>query len=243
MTLQVRNLTVRLKRPKGTVTVVDQLSFEVERGQVVALVGSSGSGKSLTALALLGLLPTPPALPPEGQVLLEGRELLELSPRQMRRIRGRQMAAIFQNPGASLNPVRRVGDQLIEGALLHLECDPHDARLQALELLHELLVPDPDRVYDAYPHQLSGGLKQRVAIAMALITRPTLLIADEPTTALDVTVQAQLLALLHQIRERYQMAILLITHDYGVVAEMADTVVALKDGRLVQAGPVAEFFS
>jgi ABC-type dipeptide/oligopeptide/nickel transport system ATPase component len=236
--LQVCDLTVQL----GQNTVVDKLSLEVHKGRVTALVGASGSGKSITALAILGLLPMPPALPPTGQLLLEGQELLRLTPRQMRRVRGGRVAAIFQNPGASFNPVRRIGDQLIEGALIHLELEEQQARQQALQLLHELAIADPERIYQAYPHQLSGGLKQRAAIAMALMTRPKLLIADEPTTALDVTVQAQLLQLLHQVRVAHQMGILLITHDYGVVAEMADTVVVLKNGKCIQSGSVEEFF-
>ncbi len=240
MTLQVRDLMVQLARGGDVVTVVDGLSFDVEAGKVTALVGPSGSGKSLTGLALLGLLPTPPALPAKGYAGFDGQDLLKLSTRQMRRVRGRQVAAIFQNPGSSLNPVRRVGDQLIEGALLHLDCDMEEARLSALQLLSELAIADAERVYNAYPHQLSGGLKQRVAIAMALMTHPKLLIADEPTTALDVTVQAQLLALLHHVRQRYAMAMLLITHDLGVVAEMADQVVVLSERRSV---PVMEFFA
>ena len=218
----------RGSRAAERIHVVDDVSFTLDRGEVLALVGESGSGKSMTALSLLRLVPKPGRVT-AGQVLLDGRDLMGLSVGEMRRIRGKRIAMIFQEPMTALNPVVRVGDQVVEAIQLHETVSRADARARTRALFAEVGIPDPDERLDAYPHQLSGGLKQRVMIAMALSTRPEMLIADEPTTALDVTMQAQILRLLRDLQRERRMAVLLITHDLGIVNELADRIAARAD--------------
>ena len=231
--LEVRDLETAFPGPDGPVTIVDGVSFDVERGEVLALVGESGSGKSMTALSALRLVPKPGRVV-GGSVKLDGEELLALPVTEMRRIRGGRASMIFQEPMTCLNPVVRVGEQVIEAIQLHEDVSTADARERTRELFVEVGIPDPEARLDAHPHQLSGGLKQRVMIAMALSTRPEILIADEPTTALDVTVQAQILALLRDLQRNRNAAILLITHDLGIVNELADRVAVMYAGRLVE---------
>jgi oligopeptide/dipeptide ABC transporter ATP-binding protein len=231
--LEVRDLTTAFPGSDGPITVVDEVAFDVDRGEVLALVGESGSGKSMTALSVLRLVPKPGRVV-EGDVRLGGEALLDLPVTAMRRVRGGRIAMIFQEPMTSLNPVVRVGDQVIEAIRLHENVGPADARERARALFAEVGIPDPEARLDAYPHQLSGGLKQRVMIAMALSTRPEMLIADEPTTALDVTVQAQILDLLRRLQRDRGTAILLITHDLGIVNELADRVAVMYAGRIVE---------
>jgi len=223
----------------GPVHVVDGVSFDLERGEVLALVGESGSGKSMTALSILRLVPKPGRVV-EGEIRFDGRDLLDLSVGEMRKIRGKRIAMIFQEPMTALNPVLRVGDQVVEALELHGRIARADARARVRALFAEVGIPDPEARFDAYPHQLSGGLKQRVMIAMALSTRPEILIADEPTTALDVTIQAQILALLRDLQRERGTAILLITHDLGIVNELADRIAVMYAGRLVELAPRAE---
>jgi oligopeptide/dipeptide ABC transporter ATP-binding protein len=231
--LQVRNLRTEFPSANGPLPVVDDVSFEVSRGEVLALVGESGSGKSMTAFSALRLVPKPGRVV-SGQVLLDGVDLLGLSVGEMRKVRGARIAMIFQEPMTCLNPVVPVGRQVIEAIQLHEDISKADARARTRELFVEVGIPDPDARLDVYPHQLSGGLKQRVMIAMALSTRPEMLIADEPTTALDVTVQAQILALLRELQKERNAAILLITHDLGIVNELADRVAVMYAGKLVE---------
>ncbi len=220
---------------RGRAPVVDEISFQIAAGEVLALVGESGSGKSMTALSLLRLVPKPGRIE-GGTVRLGERDLLSLDVDAMRGVRGSDISMIFQEPMTSLNPVVRVGDQVVEAVLLHEKISEKAARARALELFKRVGIPDPAARLDAYAHQLSGGLKQRVMIAMALSTRPKLLIADEPTTALDVTIQAQILELLRELQEDYQAAILLITHDLGVVNELADRIAVMYTGRIIETG-------
>ncbi len=231
--LEVRDLRTAFPSAKGPLPVVDGVSFDLARGEVLALVGESGSGKSMTAFSVLRLVPKPGRVV-SGSVKLDGEELLDLPVTEMRRIRGGRIAMIFQEPMTCLNPVVRVGRQVVEAIRLHETITKADARARARELFAEVGIPDPEQRLDAFPHQLSGGLKQRVMIAMALSTRPELLIADEPTTALDVTVQAQILALLRDLQRNRNAAILLITHDLGIVNELADRVAVMYAGRLVE---------
>jgi oligopeptide/dipeptide ABC transporter ATP-binding protein len=231
--LEVRDLRTAFPSAKGPLPVVDGVSFDLARGEVLALVGESGSGKSMTALSALRLVPKPGRVV-SGSVKLDGEELLDLPVTEMRRIRGGRIAMIFQEPMTCLNPVVRVGRQVVEAIRLHETVTKADARARARDLFAEVGIPDPEQRLDAFPHQLSGGLKQRVMIAMALSTRPELLIADEPTTALDVTVQAQILALLRDLQRNRNAAILLITHDLGIVNELADRVAVMYAGRLVE---------
>lgn len=236
--LSVRDLSVTYHTPGGEVKAVDQVSFELVPGEVLGVVGESGSGKSSLALALGRLLQEPPAfLHPSSRVEHDGVNLLELTPKQLRPYRGRILAWIFQDPGASLNPVIKVGDQLAEAILVHHSLDRRAARRRARSLLAAVGIPDPAGTADSFPHQLSGGMQQRVAIALALAGEPKILIADEPTTALDVTVQAQILALLAELRQQWGMAILLVTHDLAVLAEIADRVAVMYAGQLVEEGP------
>jgi oligopeptide/dipeptide ABC transporter ATP-binding protein len=231
--LEVRGLQTVFPSAGGSLPVVDEVSFDLDRGEVLALVGESGSGKSMTALSILRLVPKPGRVV-AGHVKLAGENLLDYSVTAMRRVRGARISMIFQEPMTSLNPVVTAGAQVMEAIRLHDAISKVDARARTRELFAEVGIPDPDARLDAYPHHLSGGLKQRVMIAMALSTRPEILIADEPTTALDVTIQAQILALLRDLQRERGTAILLITHDLGIVNELSDRVAVMYAGRLVE---------
>ncbi len=240
--LEVEGLRTCFPSTTGLLPVVDDASFSLDRGETLALVGESGSGKSMTALSLLRLVPKPGRIT-AGAIRLEGRDLLSLSVDEMRRVRGGRIAMIFQEPMTSLNPVVRVGDQVVEAIRLHERVSKAEARERTRGLFVEVGIPDPEARLSAYPHQLSGGLKQRVMIAMALSTRPEILIADEPTTALDVTVQAQILELLRQLQRERGTALLLITHDLGIVNELADRVAVMYAGQLVEVAPREALFT
>ncbi len=240
--LTVNNLTTRLQVGNDQYVVVDGVSFQLFHGKTLAIVGESGCGKTLTALSILRILPSPPALMPEGEVLYQGRNLLHLSEKEMRRIRGSRIAMIFQDPTSALNPVYPIGEQLQEVALIHLGLDEEKAKKRAVRALEEVGIVNPIERMKDYPHQLSGGMKQRVLIAMALIAEPDILIADEPTTALDVTIQAQVLRLMRQLQQRTGMAILLITHDMGVVAEMADDVIVMYASEAIERAKMDHLF-
>jgi peptide/nickel transport system ATP-binding protein len=240
--LSVQNLVVRFDTERGPVRAVDDVSFDVPAGETVALVGESGSGKSVTALAILRLVASPPGSIASGKVLLEGQNLLELPERAMRKVRGAKVSMVFQEPMTSLNPVYSAGAQISEVIRLHERVSRREARRRAVEMLGLVGIPSPEQRADAYPHELSGGMRQRVLIAMALACRPRLLIADEPTTALDVSVQAQVLELLGRRKEEMGMSLLFITHDLGIVAEIASAVVVLYAGRVVEQAPVDALF-
>ena len=240
--LEIENLTTEFPTVNGRVPVVDSLNLSIERGEVVALVGESGCGKSLTALSLLRLVPKP-GRTITGTVLLEGRSLLTLSVPEMRHVRGQEISMIFQEPMTSLNPVVSVGAQVIEAIRLHESVSVVEARRRTVELFQRVGIPDPLSRTQAYPHQLSGGLKQRVMIAMALASNPKLLIADEPTTALDVTIQAQIIELLRSLQSSVGLSILLITHDLGVVNELADRVAVMYAGKIVELAHREKIFS
>ncbi len=237
--LDVQDLTVVFEGSGAPVTAVDRVSFQIAGGETLGLVGESGSGKSVTAFSILRLV-QPPGRIAGGRVLFEGRDLLTLPESQMRQVRGARISLIFQEPMTALNPVMRVGDQIAEALTVHGLARGAAARARAVELLDAVRIADPARRVRDYPHQLSGGMRQRVMIAIALACRPPLIIADEPTTALDVTIQAQVLELLRELKERFQLALLLITHDFGVIAEMADRVAVMYKGRLVEMGPVRQ---
>ena len=240
--LEVRELSTTLFTRRGTMKAVDGISLSVGAGETVALVGESGCGKSLTALSIMRLLPDPPARITGGEVVLNGRELVALPEQAMLDIRGKEIGMIFQDPMSSLNPVATVEKQIAEVLAAHTELDRTSARARALELLEQVGMPDASRRLDAYPHQLSGGMCQRVMIAMAIACSPSVLIADEPTTALDVTVQAQVLGLLKCLQAEAGMAMIFITHDLGVVAETADRVVVMYAGRKVEEALVDDLF-
>ncbi len=241
--LSVRDLRVYFPSDAGVARAVDGVSFDLNRGETLGLVGESGSGKSLTALALLRLVPPPGRIERESRITLEGRDLLSLSESEMRSVRGRRIAIILQDPMTSLNPVFRVGDQVAEGIRAHVQVSRREAKERAVELLREVGIPDPAGRAEAYPHQLSGGMRQRVMIAIALSAEPEILLADEPTTALDVTVQAQILEVLDRLCETRGMALLLITHDLGIVAGRADRVAVMYAGQIVEEAPTAELFA
>jgi peptide/nickel transport system ATP-binding protein len=240
--LEVRNLETQFRLGAGIARAVDGVSLTARKGRTLAIVGESGSGKSVTALSLMGLIPTPPARITGGQVLFDGRDLLTLSEREMARLRGKDMAMIFQEPMSSLNPVLSVGHQIAEVARRHLGLSRTEAKAKAIEMLRLVGIPEADRRAAQYPHQLSGGMRQRVMIAIALACNPRLLIADEPTTALDVTIQAQILDLIAKLQDRLDTAVILITHDLGVVAETADHVIVMYAGRKVEEAPVKALF-
>ncbi|MDK3019113.1 ABC transporter ATP-binding protein [Pseudodonghicola flavimaris] len=241
--LSVRDLRVRFRSGGRETQVVHGVDFDIRGGETLALVGESGSGKSVTSFALMRLLPEAPRCRISGSVRIGGVELLELSERRMAAIRGPRIAMIFQEPLTSLNPVHRVGDQIAEAIRFHRRMSRSAIRARVIELLSMVGIPDPARRMHAYPGEMSGGMRQRVVIAMALALEPDLLIADEPTTALDVTVQAQILELLKDIQRRTNMAMLFITHDFGVVAEIADRVMVMYAGRIVEGGELAEVLS
>ena len=237
--LEVRDLRVEFPTRHGTLVAVDGVSLAIAPGEVLGVVGESGAGKSLTGMAVIGLL-EPPGRIAAGEVRLEGRRIDNLPPEDMRRLRGRRIGAIFQDPLTSLNPLYTVGDQLVETILTHLELGRDAARRRALQLLAEVGIPAPEARIDQYPHQFSGGMRQRVVIALALCAEPRLIIADEPTTALDVSIQAQIITLLKRLAREHGTAVMLITHDMGVIAETADRVAVMYAGRIAEVGPVRE---
>src|SRR3984885_10340967 len=241
--LDVRDLSVAFHQPSGTSMAVDRVSFAIKRGECVALVGESGSGKSVSALSILKLLPYPTASHPSGSIRFKGRELLDLSEREIRGIRGNDISIIFQEPMTSLNPLHTIESQIGEIMQLHGGVRGAMARQRTLELLTQVGIPEPETRLASYPHQLSGGQRQRVMIAMALANEPELLIADEPTTALDVTVQAQIIELLKDVKKRLGMSLLFITHDLGIVRTIADRVCVMKDGKIVEQGAVEKVFT
>jgi oligopeptide/dipeptide ABC transporter ATP-binding protein len=239
--LEIRDLHTTFPAAAGEARAVDGVSLSLDAARTLGLVGESGCGKTMTALSIMRLVP-PPGRVVAGQIELDGRDLLRLTERAMRAVRGADIAMIFQEPMTSLNPVFTVGDQIAEAVRLHHDASRAAARAQAIEMLRTVEIPEPERRYDEYPHQLSGGMRQRVMIAMALSCRPRILIADEPTTALDVTIQAQILDLLGGLQRRLGMALLLVTHDLGIVAERADAVAIMYAGRVVEFGAVADVF-
>ncbi|MBN4046699.1 ABC transporter ATP-binding protein [bacterium AH-315-P07] len=241
--LSVKNLKTYFYTERGVALAVDDVSFEIPEGKTLALVGESGCGKSMTALSILGLIPDPPGKIVSGSVLFEGRDLVSLPPKEMRGIRGNDISMIFQEPMTSLNPVFRIGDQIGSILRLHEGLDKASANKAAIGLLEQVGIPAPESRVNDYPHQMSGGMRQRVMIAMALACNPKVLIADEPTTALDVTIQAQILDLLRDLQKQRGMAILLITHDLGVVAEMADEVAIMYAGKIIERGPITSVFA
>ncbi len=240
--LQVAGLRTVFRGDEGEFAVVDDVGFSVESGRTLAIVGESGCGKSVTSLSIMGLLPKPGGRIAVGSIRFEGRELVDADERDMQDLRGNGMAMIFQEPMSSLNPAFTVGDQIMEGLLRHRGMGRSQARERAIEMLRKVRIPSPEQRFDEYPHKLSGGMRQRVMIAMALACEPRLLIADEPTTALDVTIQAQILELMRTLQQETGTAIVLITHDLGVVAEVADEVVVMYAGRVVERGPVLALF-
>ncbi len=240
--LEVRDLRTSFRTDDGVVKAVDGISFSVEKGKTLGIVGESGCGKSVTCLSIMGLNNKRTAIS-SGEAIFKGEDLLKMGSRQLRDLRGNDVAMIFQDPMTSLNPVHSIGKQLVEAVLLHRDVSKKEARLRALELLKAVGIPRADRRIGDYPHQFSGGMRQRVMIAMSLINEPDLLIADEPTTALDVTTQAQILNLMLKLQEEFNTAIIMITHDLGVVAEIADDVVVMYAGRVAEEGTVDEIFT
>ena len=235
--LEVRNLRVEFNTRRGTLVAVDDLSFEIAPGEVLGVVGESGAGKSITGSAIIGLL-EPPGRIAAGEIVLEGRRIDTLPADEMRKIRGRKIGAIFQDPLTSLNPLYTIGEQIVETIRTHLPLDAAAARKRAIELLGEVGITAPERRIDYFPHQFSGGMRQRVVIALALCANPRLVIADEPTTALDVSIQAQIIALLKRLCRDHGTAVMLVTHDMGVIAETADRVAVMYAGRMAEIGPV-----
>lgn len=241
--MEVRDLVTRFYTGEGTVYAVNGVSYTLHEGETLGIIGESGSGKSVHALSIMGLIPTPPGKVENGEVIFRGRDLLKLKREEMRMVRGSEIAMIFQDPMTSLNPVLTVGTQITEALKLHLGMSNTAARARAAELIDMVGIPDARKRLDNYPHQFSGGMRQRVMIAMALSCNPKLLIADEPTTALDVTIQAQIIDLVKRLRDELRMAMIWITHDLGVVAGLADTIQIMYAGRIVERGPIDEVFS
>jgi len=239
--LQVENLRTYFNTPRGTVRAVDGVTFSIDPGETLAIVGESGCGKSMTALSILQLVPEPAGYIESGRILFRGKDLLDLRWDDMKTVRGREIAMIFQEPMTSLNPVFTIGRQLVETLVAH-DGEATTGWQRAEELLARVKIDDPRRVLHSYPHELSGGMRQRVMIAMALMNRPALLIADEPTTALDVTVQAEILSLMAELQREFGMAVLLISHDLGIVAEMADHVGVMYAGEIVEIAPAAQLY-
>lgn len=240
--LSVRDLRTEFHGGRGHIRAVDGVSFDVGRGRIVGIVGESGSGKSMTALSIMGLVPQPSGQVSAQSIMLDGVELTTLGPDGLRQVRGRDMAMVFQEPMTSLNPVRKVGEQVGEPLAIHKGMNSRQIRQRVLEMFELVGIPEPKARFDAYPHELSGGLRQRAMIAMGLICEPKLLIADEPTTALDVTTQAQILKLMRELRDRVGTSIILITHDLGIIAEMCDEVNVMYAAQIVEQGSVFDLF-
>lgn len=240
--LSVRDMRTEFHGGRGHIRAVDGVSFDVGHGRIVGIVGESGSGKSMTALSIMGLVPKPSGQVTATSIMLDGTELTSLTPDELRRVRGRDMAMVFQEPMTSLNPVRKVGEQVGEPLAIHKGMTGRRIRDRVLEMFELVGIPEPKARLDAYPHELSGGLRQRAMIAMGLICEPKLLIADEPTTALDVTTQAQILRLMRELRDRVGTSIILITHDLGIIAEMCDEVNVMYAGQIVEQGSVFDLF-
>lgn len=241
--LEVKNLITQFKVDKTKIiSAVDKVSFSIDEGETLAIVGESGSGKSVTALSVMQLVPNPPGHIEGGEIFFQGEDLLKMSPAQMREVRGNKISMIFQEPMTSLNPVYTIGEQITEAIRLHLKLSKKDAEARAVELLRKVEIPDAEKRLKTYPHQLSGGMRQRVMICMALSCSPKLLIADEPTTALDVTIQAQILDLIRNLRESEKTAVMFITHDLGVVADIAHRAVVMYAGNIMEMGSVHDMF-
>ncbi|KTG14422.1 ABC transporter ATP-binding protein [Haloferax profundi] len=240
--LSVRNLHVQFNTDEGVVRAVDGVSFDVKRGETVCVVGESGSGKTVACESITRLLPMPPGEIADGEILFDGEDLTDASEKRLESIRGGRIAHVFQNPQSALNPVYPVGAQIVEAIRLHRDVSKQAARDRAIDLLDRVGIPEATARIDDYPHEFSGGMKQRVVIAMALSADPDLLIADEPTTALDVTIQAQILRLLHDLQDEFDMSIVFVTHDLGVVAEIADRVVVMYAGKVMETGSVYDVF-
>ncbi len=240
--LEVRDLRTYFYTDDGVVKAVDGVEFEVKAGETIGIVGESGCGKSITAMSILRLIQSPPGKIVSGEILFEGEDLVKVSEKRIREIRGNSISMIFQEPMTSLNPVFTAGYQIEEILKLHQNLDEKEAREKAIEMIRMVGIPNPERIADEYPHQLSGGMRQRIMIAMALACRPKMLIADEPTTALDVTIQAQILDLMNDLKEKLNTSIMLITHDLGVIAEMADHVIVMYSGKVVEDAPTIELF-
>lgn len=240
--LEVKDLQVSFDTHAGEVQAVRGVTFDLKKGETLAIVGESGSGKSVTSKALMGLIPNPPGRIKNGEIVFEGRDLTKLTEKEMQQVRGKDIAMIFQDPMTSLNPTMTIGNQIMEGLIKHQGMSKADARKVALELIDLVGIPNPEARLKQYPHQFSGGMRQRVVIAMALACNPKLLIADEPTTALDVTIQAQILELMKDIQQKTEAAIIFITHDLGVVANVADRVAVMYAGKVVEIGTVDEIF-
>jgi peptide/nickel transport system ATP-binding protein len=238
--LDISGLTVRLPAHADRTHAVEDVSLTVRRGEIVCIVGESGSGKSVTAFSIMGLLPKGELAPVAGEIRLDGEDVLKATPARLRRLRGARMAMIFQEPMTALNPVETIGEQVDEVLRIHTELKDRERKAKVIEILTAMRLPDPQRLYDAYPHQISGGQRQRIMIAAAMVLDPHLLIADEPTTALDVTTQAQILALIKDLQRRHDTGVLFITHDFGVVADIAHRVVVMQRGRVVEEGPAEE---
>ena len=241
--LRVKDLKTYFFTHEGIVRAVDGVSFEINKGETLGLVGESGCGKSVTALSIMRLIPNPPGKIINGEIYFEGKNLLELDEKEMRRIRGKKISMIFQEPMTSLDPVFTIGHEIMEAIQLHQGLKKEEARQRAIEALRIVGMPDPERRMDEYPHELSGGMRQRAMIAMALSCNPTLLIADEPTTALDVTIQAQILRLIDELKDKFGASVILITHDLGVIAEMCDYVAVMYAGHIVEYTNVDTLFS
>lgn len=240
--LTVKNLTVQFRTLEGVLRAVRDVSLSVSASETLGIVGESGSGKSMTAMSIMNLIPNPPGEIIEGSIFFKGRDLLKLPPAEMRKILGNEISMIFQEPMTSLNPLHTCGKQIMEPLLLHQNYSKKDAKERALELLKQVGIPLPEQRFKEYPHQLSGGMRQRIMIAMALACNPKLLLADEPTTALDVTIQAQILELMKKLRRETDSAIMMITHDLGVISEMCHRVVVMYAGQVVESGPLKDIF-
>ncbi|WFA08625.1 ABC transporter ATP-binding protein [Tissierella sp. Yu-01] len=241
--LEVKDLAVSFKTFFGEVEAVRKISFEVGKKETVAIVGESGCGKSVTANSIMKLLPMPPAFYKGGEILFNGEDIVKKTEREMQEIRGNQISMVFQDPMTSLNPTMKVGKQIVEGIIKHQHLSSEEAKKKAIEMLELVSVPQPEKRVNQYPHEFSGGMRQRVMIALAMVSTPQLLIADEPTTALDVTVQAQILELMKDLQEKLDMSIIIITHDLGVVADMSDKVIVMYAGQIVEQGLTDEIFN